>query len=89
VHQLEQLLEQETVLANPWYVVLFNDEVHTFDDVAIQLVKATGRPMSEAETLAWTVHSKGRARVYDGDLESCLRVSGVLREISLTTEVQG
>ena len=87
--QFEELLAEKTSITTPWYVVLFNDDIHTFDDVSIQLVKATGCPMSEAEGLAWTVHSKGKARVFDGDLESCLRVSGVLREIALVTEVQG
>ncbi|TDI76178.1 MAG: ATP-dependent Clp protease adaptor ClpS [Bacteroidetes bacterium] len=89
MHQFEQEIQLETLTSSPWYVVLFNDEVHSFDDVVFQLMKATGCAATDADNLAWTVHSSGKARVFDGDLESCLRVSGVLREITLVTEVQG
>lgn len=73
----------------PWYVVLFNDEVHSFDDVIIQLIKATGCAENRAESLAWTVHSRGKARVFDGSFVECFRVLHVLREIALSTEIQG
>ena len=89
MHKHEELLEQEITTTLPWYVVLFNDDFHTFDDVIIQLVKATGCSMGRAERLAWEVHTTGRARVFDGDFEHCLRVCNVLREISLQSEVQG
>lgn len=74
---------------NPWRVILFNDEVHTFDEVISQLVKATGCSTPRAEQLAWQVHTKGKASVYEGDFEKCFQVQGVLREIQLVTEIQG
>jgi ATP-dependent Clp protease adapter protein ClpS len=73
----------------PWRVILFNDEVHTFDEVIGQLVKATGCSPSRAERLAWQVHTRGKASVYEGDFEDCLQVQTVLREIQLVTEIQG
>ncbi|PSQ72236.1 MAG: hypothetical protein BRD26_02705, partial [Bacteroidetes bacterium QH_1_64_81] len=39
---------------DPWFVILFNDEVHTFEEVIGQLVKATGCSRGEAEDMAWT-----------------------------------
>ena len=42
---------------DPWFVILFNDEVHTFEEVIGQLVKATGcsRPArrSVARSSVW------------------------------------
>lgn len=73
----------------PWKVILFNDEVHTFQEVITQLVKATGCTESRAEQLAWQVHTSGKACVYEGDFEDCFEVQGVLREIQLITEIQG
>lgn len=73
----------------PWHVILFNDDVHTFDEVIHQLVKATGCSVATAESHAWDVHTKGKATVYEDELEPCLKVQGVLREIELVTEVRG
>ena len=36
----EDDVEERTDL--PWKVILFNDDVHTFEEVVIQLMKATG-----------------------------------------------
>ncbi|WP_118838511.1 ATP-dependent Clp protease adaptor ClpS [Salinibacter ruber] len=81
--------EEDEGTDEPWFVVLFNDEVHTFEEVIGQLVKATGCSRSEAEDMAWTVHNEGKATVYDGTFEECFEVQSVLKEIQLVTEIQG
>ncbi len=83
--------EQEVAerVAEPWRVILFNDEIHTFDEVIYQVVKATGCSYSEAERHAWTVHTEGKSTVYEGEFEECFRVQGVLREIELVTQIEG
>jgi ATP-dependent Clp protease adapter protein ClpS len=73
----------------PWVVILFNDEVHTFEEVIGQLVKATGCSKSKAEDLALTVHNEGKAEVYEGTFEECFEVQSVLKEIQLVTEIRG
>lgn len=85
------LVEEETTtrISEPWNVILFNDDIHTFEEVIHQVVKATGCSTSEAEGHAWKVHLKGKTCVYDGLFEKCLQVHGVLREIALVTEIQG
>jgi len=74
---------------HPWRVILFNDDVHTFDEVIHQLVKAIGCSVAKAEAHAWTVHTMGKDTVFEDELESCLRVQSVLREIELITELRG
>lgn len=81
--------ETESSLDEPWHVILFNDEIHTFEEVIGQLIKATGCSHGRAEDLAWTVHTKGKANVFAGTFEECLRVEGVLAEIGLVTEIRG
>ena len=73
----------------PWRVILYDDDVHTFDDVIVQLVKATGCSVQRAEKHAWTVHTEGKDCVYTGEFFECFRVQGVLREIQLVTEIEG
>jgi ATP-dependent Clp protease adapter protein ClpS len=73
----------------PWTVILFNDEVHTFEEVIGQIIKATGCPRGKAEDLTWTVHNEGKATVFEGDFEECFEVQSVLKEIQLVTEIRG
>ena len=77
-----------TEVEGPLRVILFNDEIHTFDEVIGQLIKATGCSSSRAEALAWEVHSTGKAVCFEGGLGDCLRVSGVLEEIGLHTMIE-
>lgn len=73
----------------PWRVILYNDEVHTFDEVIGQLIKATGCSQSQAEKLTFKVHNEGKAKVFEGSFEECFEVNGVLKEIQLITEIKG
>lgn len=89
--ETDVLVEEETEERTdaPWRVILYNDEIHTFDEVISQLIKATGCATGKAEELAWKVHTNGKAAVYEGSFEECFRVQGVLREIQLVTEIEG
>lgn len=79
----------EERVGTPWRVILFDDDIHTFEDVIVQLVKATGCTAARAEQHAWTVHTEGKDLVFEGDFFECFRVQGVLREIGLVTEIEG
>lgn len=89
--ETEVLTEEKTEehLDEPWRVVLYNDEVHTFEEVTSQLMKAIGCTSSRAEKLAWKAHSEGKATVYRGNFEECFEVQAVLQEIQLVTEIKG
>ena len=69
-------------------VVLYNDEVHTFDEVILQIIKAIQCTRSKAEKHTWEVHTKGLSIIYAGTLPACLKVSAILEEIDLKTEIQ-
>ena len=88
---VEVLVEDSTGsgIDKPWKVILFNDAVHTFEDVINQLIKATSCTAQHAEHVAWTVHTKGKALAYQGTFEQCFRVQEILRQIDLVTEIEG
>ncbi len=86
VHHEEQ--DTDSVVDHPTKVILFNDEVHSFDEVIEQLIKATGCTAAKAESLAWEVHTKGKAMVFEGPMDDCLRVSHILEEIALNTQIE-
>jgi ATP-dependent Clp protease adaptor protein ClpS len=68
-------------------VILYNDDWHSFEEVITQLIKAINCPFEVARDLTFEVHVKGKALVFSGDMKDCLRVSSVLEEIALNTEI--
>jgi ATP-dependent Clp protease adapter protein ClpS len=81
--------EEEEQEDTPWRVILYDDDVHTFDEVIEQLIKALGCSMAHAEELTFKVHNEGKAKVFEGTFEECFHVNGVLKEIQLITEIKG
>lgn len=77
-----------TSTGSPAKVILFNDDVHTFEEVTSQLIKALGCGTSKAESLTWEVHTKGKANVFEGEMNECVRISSVLEEIALHTQIE-
>ncbi|MBV6419218.1 MAG: hypothetical protein DAHOPDDO_00432 [Ignavibacteriaceae bacterium] len=69
-------------------VILFNDDWHTFEEVISQIIKATKCSFIEARDKTFEVHVNGKAIVYSGVLSECLRVSAVLEEILLHTQIE-
>ncbi len=86
--QVEEETGEDVLTTEPAKVILFNDQVHTFDEVIDQLIKATRCDRARAEALTWEVHTKGKAAVYEGTMPECIQVSGVLEEIALHTQIE-
>lgn len=90
----EPLTEEDTLTIDstgidfPARVILFNDDFHTFEEVAEQLVKAIHCTFERGLDIAWEVHTKGKACVFEGNLTECLRVSSILEEIALHTHIE-
>lgn len=68
-------------------VVLYNDHVHRFDEVAWQIRRATGRGFRDAWRKMLRAHEEGRVVVFRGGERDCRRVAAVLREARLQVEV--
>ena len=88
---LETLAQEEIeeAIQTPWRVILYNDEIHTFEEVIQQLIKALKCGRGRAEELTLKVHSEGKAIVFEGEFEECLKRDYILREIELITEIKG
>ena len=73
----------------PWRLFLFDDDIHTFDEVIEQIMKAKGCSYSVAQDLTFQVHNNGKAIIHEGEFLDCLKMEGVLKEIQLVTEIRG
>ena len=80
--------ETDETIQTPAKVILFNDEVHSFEEVIGQLIKALGCGSTKAEALTLEVHNSGKAAVFQGPMDRCVKVSGVLEEIGLHTQIE-
>ena len=72
----------------PTKVILFNDEIHSFDEVIEQIIKAVNCSLKTAEAYTWEVHNRGKACVFGGEIQECIKVSSVLEEIALNTQIE-
>jgi ATP-dependent Clp protease adaptor protein ClpS len=68
-------------------VTLFNDNVHTFDEVTNQIMLATNVGEKEAFRLAYIADSRGSVIVYSGEMDECVKVSDILNAIGLKTQI--
>ncbi len=84
---IEPKIDEETTVGFPFRVILYNDDWHTFDEVINQIIKATNCSFEKARDLTFEVHVKGKAIVFHGPLPECLKVSSVLEEIELHTQI--
>ena len=85
---IEHVSDSDTLIQTPAKVILFNDEIHTFEEVIGQLIKALQCGVTKAEALTWEVHSSGKATVFEGPMDNCVKVSSVLEEIALHTQIE-
>jgi ATP-dependent Clp protease adapter protein ClpS len=68
-------------------LILYNSN-HLWEDVIIQLRKATNYDILHCEQIAVIAHTKGQAVVKSGKFEELNPVNIVLKEINLITEIK-
>jgi len=69
-------------------IVLFNDEVNTFDHVIDMLVAACDHTPIQAEQCSLIVHYKGKCNVKSGEYDDLKPRCTALLEAGLTAEIQ-
>lgn len=85
--QVEIITEETTDNKLSSKVVLYNDDWHTFDEVIAQLIVAVKCTYEQARAFAFEVHVKGKSIVFNGSINECLKVSSILEEIALHTQI--
>jgi len=83
---LEELLLEEDVLAQN-EIVLYNDDVNTFDHVIETLIYACDHTSEQAEQCSLLVHYKGKCTVKTGGYEDLKPRCSMLLEAGLSAEI--
>ena len=77
---LEQELEQHQI-------VLFNDDVHTFDYVIDSLIDVCEHTLEQAEQCTYLVHYKGKCTVKTGEIDDLKQRCSKLLQLGLSAEL--
>jgi ATP-dependent Clp protease adaptor protein ClpS len=81
----ELLLEEDTVKQNE--IILFNDDVNTFDHVINTLIHACDHTPEQAEQCSIIVHYKGKCTVKTGTYEDLKPRCSKLLQAGLSAEI--
>lgn len=81
----ELLLEEETVRQNE--IVLYNDDVNTFDHVITTLINVCEHTPEQAEQCSLIVHYKGKCTVKTGEYNDLKPRCSRLLQAGLSAEI--
>jgi ATP-dependent Clp protease adaptor protein ClpS len=68
-------------------LILWNDDVNTFDHVIYCLMKYLDYSENQAEKIAWTVHNEGKCAILEGSLTEMEVYRKILKQEGLTVSV--
>ena len=78
---LEVLTEQRDL-------IVYNDDVNTFDHVIESLIKVCKHEVEQAEQCTWLIHFKGKCQVKRGDYEKLASMATALHDRGISAEVE-
>lgn len=78
------VLEQEV---NQHEIILYNDDVNTFDFVIHSLINVCDHTTEQAEQCTWLVHFKGKCTVKTGELDDLKPRCSKLLQLGLSAEL--
>ena len=69
-------------------LILWNDEINTFDHVIFCLIHYIQYSEEEAERIAWTVHTKGKCVILEGSHSEMEIYRKILKAEGLTVSIE-
>lgn len=84
----ELLLEPDESEVGDRQIILYNDDVNSFDFVITCLIKVCKHDAIQAEQCTYLVHYKGKCSVKRGNYEELEPMCTALLERGLTAEIQ-
>jgi ATP-dependent Clp protease adaptor protein ClpS len=83
----ELLLEEEELGVGNHQIILYNDDVNTFEFVINTLIKVCKHDALQAEQCTYLVHYKGKCSVKRGTYEELVPICTALLDRGLTAEI--
>ncbi len=85
--QIKEDTDLAEIKVNEHQIVLFNDDVNTFDHVVETLIRVCGHTLEQAEQCSIIVHYKGKCTVKTGSYEELKPRCTQLLQADLSAEI--
>jgi ATP-dependent Clp protease adaptor protein ClpS len=69
-------------------IIIYNDDVNSFDNVINCLIKYCNHTNEQAEQCAYIIHTKGKYKVKTGSFEKLLPICEALVENNLNAKIE-
>ena len=84
----EQEQKSKKQISNSYSLVLYNDDVNTFDHVINCLIRICQHDVVQAEQCAWLVHNRGKCNIKSGKLTILRKMKNALTQNGLYAEIE-
>ena len=81
----EETLE---VLTEQRDLIVYNDDVNTFDHVIESLIKVCRHEPEQAEQCTWIIHFNGKCQVKRGEFEKLASMCTALHDRGISAEIE-
>jgi ATP-dependent Clp protease adaptor protein ClpS len=81
------ILVEEEVLP-VFHLVVYNDEVNTFEYVIITLIEVCGHSHEQAEQCTLQIHFKGKCSVKNGDYDDLVKMRNEICRRGISAEIE-
>ena len=85
--QIKEDTDVAEIRVNEHQIVLFNDDMNTFDHVVETLIRVCGHTLEQAEQCSIIVHYKGKCTVRTGSYEELKPRCTQLLQADLSAEI--
>lgn len=85
--EVEELIASKTTLQDKKDLIIYNDDVNTFDHVIDSLVKVCKHEVIQAEQCTWIIHYNGKCAVKNGSLEDLRPMRHALTERGIDAKI--
>jgi ATP-dependent Clp protease adaptor protein ClpS len=82
--EIQDIITEELELKK---LLVFNDDVNTFDHVIETLVEVCGHTYEQAEQCAWIIHTKGKYVVKNGSFDELLPMRTAICDRGISAEI--
>jgi ATP-dependent Clp protease adaptor protein ClpS len=86
--QQESVVEVEEEVKPTPSIILYNDDVNTFEHVIDSLIEYCEHQPEQAEQCAYIVHYNGKCQVKNGEYEKLLPICSALLDRGLSAKIE-
>ncbi len=87
-YETQEEVELEAAIDESFVLMLYNDDVNTFDHVIESLVEICGHDTVQAEQVAFLVHTKGKCDIKHGKFETLEKMCYKLLKRQLSAVIE-